>query len=758
MTLPILPFTSGTGAAPATFGTDAGTPAVPFSTLLGSALDGSSSAPMPPIAALLGQLVASATPRGASRAGNQGSLVFPGLEQITSDQADALMSALTSPLADADTQSAGEAAMPHLQGRVGSRLSAGTREALIEALRARYPHVGERVRVALAPNPDRSPQANGDPATTIATADSTSQSNATVGQVPVAVAQTPLAIDMPGAIALSVPAVTSQVPTLLRNVLEGSDPNAIRRDVTSLRPEFRERVDALIDRMQREFGYTVEVVETVRSQARQDALFAQGRSAPGPVVTWTRTSPHQDGRAVDVKIDGSFENPVAFARLARVAQEFGLRTLWPRDPGHVEMSANPSLALSHEPVVEANLSRTQAASVPTNSGSTSPARLEAGSQLAPRGPVSAGVRAAIERPLAPLVSNPLRSSVAPNMAPLPSAAATRNDAMTAGNVVPQTPGQVPASSTLVQMPATARAAHVAAVAAVAAIAPVAQPARVADVAVVASVAGPTPEATPSRPTRDVASQVSRAVSESIAAASVPAPTPVSDATPAPMDQIVDRVIAAVNAHLERDEQRGNRDERGRERDLVAAVRERVEAGGSRDALRPFDGLTGRGESVRTTDAPAPLHGADRVAQVMELRDVAAERPLSSVVLRLDHPEGGEDRIRIDLRGQSISTVMDVRDPAAADRMANHASELSRALEQRGLEPDVVTIRAVRSDSTWATAAGAVSDRDAGRVASPGSTASSNSGMDRDPRDPHRAYDHQQGDGRSRHRRDPKGAR
>lgn len=34
------------------------------------------------------------------------------------------------------------------------------------------------------------------------------------------------------------------------------------------------------------------VLEGVRTQARQNQLYAQGRTAPGPVVTWVRTSNH----------------------------------------------------------------------------------------------------------------------------------------------------------------------------------------------------------------------------------------------------------------------------------------------------------------------------------------------------------------------------------------------------------------------------------------------------------------------------------
>ena len=42
------------------------------------------------------------------------------------------------------------------------------------------------------------------------------------------------------------------------------------------------------------------VLEGLRTPQRQAELYAQGRTAPGPVVTWTMQSPHLEGRAVDL--------------------------------------------------------------------------------------------------------------------------------------------------------------------------------------------------------------------------------------------------------------------------------------------------------------------------------------------------------------------------------------------------------------------------------------------------------------------------
>lgn len=107
-----------------------------------------------------------------------------------------------------------------------------------------------------------------------------------------------------------------------------------------LDPEFRARLERVMQRMNDEFGSEVSVVESVRSQQRQDNLFAQGRSAPGNVVTWTQNSAHTRGQAADVIVDGRWENAEGFARLQQIAKEEGLRTLGEIDPGHLELPAN----------------------------------------------------------------------------------------------------------------------------------------------------------------------------------------------------------------------------------------------------------------------------------------------------------------------------------------------------------------------------------------------------------------------------------
>jgi hypothetical protein len=108
-------------------------------------------------------------------------------------------------------------------------------------------------------------------------------------------------------------------------------------DADALNPDFRTRLGRVIARMHDEFGKDVQLVEGFRTQSRQDFLYDQGRSRPGDVVTWTKSSKHTLGLAADVTIDGSYKDSAGFQQLAQVAAQEGLRTLGARDPGHVEL-------------------------------------------------------------------------------------------------------------------------------------------------------------------------------------------------------------------------------------------------------------------------------------------------------------------------------------------------------------------------------------------------------------------------------------
>jgi hypothetical protein len=65
-----------------------------------------------------------------------------------------------------------------------------------------------------------------------------------------------------------------------------------------------------------------------------------------------------------------------------------------------------------------------------------------------------------------------------------------------------------------------------------------------------------------------------------------------------------------------------------------------------------------------------------------------------MVLRLDNPAGGEDTIRVGLRGAAVDARIELGgDAGAAERMHAHVGELRRALEQKGLETEALRVRA-----------------------------------------------------------------
>ena len=71
------------------------------------------------------------------------------------------------------------------------------------------------------------------------------------------------------------------------------------RDLNLLNQEFRGRLERWLAAV-RASGLSVMVLETHRTRARQEYLYAQGRTRPGNVVTWTLDSLHRRGLAADV--------------------------------------------------------------------------------------------------------------------------------------------------------------------------------------------------------------------------------------------------------------------------------------------------------------------------------------------------------------------------------------------------------------------------------------------------------------------------
>jgi peptidoglycan L-alanyl-D-glutamate endopeptidase CwlK len=73
-------------------------------------------------------------------------------------------------------------------------------------------------------------------------------------------------------------------------------------------------------------GVEVRIGEVRRSMDRQRALYAQGRTAPGPVVTWTLQSKHVRGRAFDFDFvdPADQDDPDAWDFAGEIGQRLGL--------------------------------------------------------------------------------------------------------------------------------------------------------------------------------------------------------------------------------------------------------------------------------------------------------------------------------------------------------------------------------------------------------------------------------------------------
>jgi len=78
------------------------------------------------------------------------------------------------------------------------------------------------------------------------------------------------------------------------------------------------------------------VIEGVRTQERQDKLYAQGRTEPGKIVTWTKSSKHITGHAVDLgPVPLDWSNIAGFDAIANAmlgaAAELGVAIRWGAD-------------------------------------------------------------------------------------------------------------------------------------------------------------------------------------------------------------------------------------------------------------------------------------------------------------------------------------------------------------------------------------------------------------------------------------------
>lgn len=73
------------------------------------------------------------------------------------------------------------------------------------------------------------------------------------------------------------------------------------RKIEDLIPEMQELYYAFEEKMM-EADVPFMVTCTLRTQEEQNTLYAQGRTRPGKIVTWTHKSKHIEGKAFDIAI------------------------------------------------------------------------------------------------------------------------------------------------------------------------------------------------------------------------------------------------------------------------------------------------------------------------------------------------------------------------------------------------------------------------------------------------------------------------
>lgn len=371
------------------------------------------------------------------------------------------------------------------------------------------------------------------------------------------------------------------------------------KDLETVAPALRSKVARVIDRMKNEYGHDVTVVETARTQERQDWLYEQGRSRSGPVVTWTRDSAHTRGEAVDVLIDGSWDNAAGFARLQRIAREEGLRTLGMKDPGHLEL---------------------------------------------------AGAGAPVD----------------------PAAAATFK-------VDRQVPRAEP----------TASAAGVAQVAGVAGVA------RVADTSGTARLAGP-----------------GAGVADGLAAYAAQA-------------QAGRNGSSSGNEAGAGNSQQFGRGERDA-RHVGQVVHEPRDSAAPAFGALGTSGSAGMAGTAATDRATAPTAAgsvqAERVADIQQMRADAPAAPLSRMTLNIDHANGTQETITVDVRGNTVQTQI-TTDAATADRIRLRSADLQDSLGQHGLESKRLRVGASAPQDTVEIGRTLASEREGLRVGAATSSAS-----------------------------------
>lgn len=124
-----------------------------------------------------------------------------------------------------------------------------------------------------------------------------------------------------------------------------SNVTSVCRDISALKENAQRACNLFLAECRRQ-GLNVLITETYRSQARQNYLYAQGRTNPGKKVTWTKKSRHTSGRAWDICKNvkgGEYSDSSFFKKCGAVAKSLGITwggTWKTPDTPHFEISEN----------------------------------------------------------------------------------------------------------------------------------------------------------------------------------------------------------------------------------------------------------------------------------------------------------------------------------------------------------------------------------------------------------------------------------
>ena len=96
------------------------------------------------------------------------------------------------------------------------------------------------------------------------------------------------------------------------------------RDINELTPTAQKACRLFLKKCE-EAGLNIFITETYRSQERQNELYAQGRTEPGQIVTWTLHSRHTSRRAWDIAVNGPILYDISvIERAGEIGKQLGI--------------------------------------------------------------------------------------------------------------------------------------------------------------------------------------------------------------------------------------------------------------------------------------------------------------------------------------------------------------------------------------------------------------------------------------------------